>query len=189
MGVKKAVYRAVRWLGQVRIKIIGPLGEKFPEDFQFFLDYYEKKTKAAGRSSLHFVVDGLPKSLNHMYGRKTVTDKVTGHQTVRTWRKKEVDDFNLRTYLALQSRRFGWKPTGPSAALILFESPRWLNGKLQIIQMDTDNRIKVVMDATEKVTDVPDELYWQVCAFKVASKRTRTWVYLFDLGDIVEYFY
>ncbi len=90
---------------------------------------------------------------------------------------------------SMGEKRWQWKPTGVTAALILFETPLWLTAKRLVREMDVDNKVKPALDAVQQATDIPDELYWQLHVFKVLSKRPRTYFFLFDLGDVVEYYY
>ena len=79
--------------------------------------------------------------------------------------------------------------TGVTAAVILLESQFWLTQKREIREKDADNLVKPILDAVQNATEVPDELHWQLHVFKLPSKWNRTTVYLFDLGDLVEFYY
>jgi Holliday junction resolvase RusA-like endonuclease len=171
----------IKWEKPVRVKLIGEFGKNIPSAAKAILDYYTKLGSEKGLTDVTFTVDGTPRSLNHMYGRNAKTGAV--------WRKPDVDDFTYRVIEALGEKRWTFKPTGPCAAIIFLESPYWITMERQVRESDADNRIKVVMDAFEKATGLPDELNWQFHVFKVASKRARTTVYIFDLGDVVEYFF
>lgn len=83
----------------------------------------------------------------------------------------------------------GWHPTGVTAAVVLFETPQWLTKKWTVRQKDVDNLVKPVFDAVEEAVHIPDERHWEIHAYKIASKKVRTIVYLFDLGDVIDYFY
>lgn len=130
-------------------------------------------------------------SVNHMYDRIGYTKSAAngGGNGVITKRKPEVDQFRLELMNAMGNKRFEWKPKGTYSAVILFESSHWLTQERKVNQMDADNRVKVLLDAIEIATGVPDELCWQVHLFKIASKRIRTTVYLFDQGEVVEYYF
>jgi Holliday junction resolvase RusA-like endonuclease len=104
------------------------------------------------------------------------------------WRTKGVDDFRLLVLEALGEDRFKWKPNGPLAVVICLESKLWVTQTRQVRQMDADNKVKVVLDSIENATGIPDELYWHLHVFKLSSKRNRTTVHVFDLGDIVEFY-
>lgn len=181
-------YSGVRHKQVMRTKLIGELKKVMPHEAQILVNAMSEECKKSGRCFVNFTMQGLPMSVNHMYDRIGYK-KSSGQNGVITKRKPEVDKFRLELMQAMAEKRFDWKPTGCYAAVILFESAHWLTLERKVHQMDADNRVKVLLDAIEIATDVPDELCWQVHLFKVASKRTRTTVYLFDLGDVVEYYY
>lgn len=165
------------------MNIKGPMGKPWPRYVQAIINAYDAEVASTGGHHVTLTINRMPKSLNHMYGRSAKNGKV------QTWRKKGVDDFRDDLILNVRENGHLFAPKGACAALLLFESPLWVTKELQVRQMDADNRIKVVLDALETALDFPDELFWQVHVFKVASKRTRTTVMLYDLGDVVEYFY
>jgi Holliday junction resolvase RusA-like endonuclease len=53
--------------------------------------------------------------------------------------------------------------------------------------MDHDNRIKPTMDALSQGLNIDDKTLWEIHAYKVASHRERTHLYVFDLGDVIHY--
>jgi Holliday junction resolvase RusA-like endonuclease len=171
-------YKEVKIKTNVRTKLVGRLGEVWPEVPQLVLTHYLKKCKEYGRPQIHFQVDGLPMSLNHQY-------KKSGK---RFYLDPKALDYRVRVCESLGQRRWSFKPTGTFAAVIFLESKLWVTTKRQVRQMDADNRVKPILDAIEHAMDLPDELCWNIHVFKVTSKRDRTTVYLFDLGDIVEFY-
>lgn len=158
----------------------GELGKVWPELAQIILQHYLKKCKDFDRPTLHFQVDGLPMSLNHQYKK----NKNGGFRL-----DPKILDYRMRVCEALGLRRFNFNKTSTYAAVLLLESPLWLTSKREVRQMDADNRVKAILDSCEHAMDLPDELCWNHSVFKVQSKRERTTVYLFDLGDIVEHYY
>lgn len=144
-------------------------------------------------------------SLNHQYerGRGTQFCKPNtpgAFQTKRgRWVKKsqfmnqrlrpEVLHWRESVALAMGSLKESWRPSGITAAIILIESPYWLTARRTVRQQDLDNKLKPLIDAIQHATNVVDELHWQLHAFKVLSKRQRTTIFLYDLGDVVEYYY
>lgn len=163
---------------RVRTKIAGELGKTWPELAQIILNYYISRARDRGLCSVHFQVRDLPISVNHMYGRSGA----------RIWLKPEAENYRLMVLEALGTKRWSWKPSGVTAAVLLLESPKWITKRLEVREMDADNRVKPIFDAIEVATETPDELHWQFHVFKIASKWTRTSVYLFDLGDVVEWY-
>lgn len=188
---KRPKYQPVVWQKPVRVKLIGEFGKHYPEVAKMLIEYYTKRSVENNLSKLMFQIDGLSPSVNHMYDRVAYrkSEENGGGLGVATKRSAELDSFRLQVRQVLAFSRWDWKPTGPTVAILFFESPYWVTKERKVKAMDADNRVKPVFDAVEQATDTPDELYWQHHVFKVASKRSRTTVYLFDLGDVVEYYY
>lgn len=161
---------------KVRVKSVGD----WPLLSKIIVSHYEGVTKELGTKSVCFDVPMLPKSLNH-------------YKTLRVIRGKPIyilhNDVNALRQLVMiemRTKNIEWKPTGITAAVVLFCDPVWVTKDRTVRKMDVDNRPKTMFDAIEHITGAPDELHWNVHAFKVFSKQTRTRVYLFDIGDIVE---
>ncbi len=183
----------------------GAFGTVWPETAQLLMNHYKEKCTNRGLVQLYFQVGGLPISLNHMYEKGFGSefckpeDPGAWKGTDGRWRKrateertrlrKEAIDWRVMVSEAMGEDRWKWKPTGVTAAMILFETPRWLTYKRQVREMDADNKTKPALDAVQHATETPDELHWQIHIFKVQSKRERTHIFLYDLGDVVEYFY
>lgn len=184
-------YQNVRSKIIVRTKLKGEAQKDPPQIIQVLKSYYAAMCAKLGTKFIGFVMDGLPMSVNHMYERVAYKKAAAkgGGIGVTTFRKKEVDDFRINLADAMGDQRFHWQPKGITAAIIMLESPHWITQKREVAQMDADNRVKVILDAVEFATHAPDELYWDLHVFKVVSKRVRTSVWLFDLGDVVEYYY
>jgi hypothetical protein len=191
--------RPTKWKKQIRVKMAGELGKVWPEEAQLLMHHHEKKCNERGLVHLRFRVDGTPISLNHMYkdGLAFCQPDAPGafQDKAGRWRKRshelrpEVIDWRVVVMEAMGEDRFKWKPTGVTAALILFETPLWLTQKREVREMDVDNKTKPALDAVQHATDIPDELHWQLYVFKVLSKRIRTTICLYDLGDLAEYYY
>lgn len=183
----------------VRIKMAGELGKVFPEEVQLLLSHYENKCKSKGLMKIDFRVDGVPKSLNHQYDEGLAFCKADtpgafqdkgGRWRTRSRRlKPEVLDWRMVVMEAMGENRWKWKPTGVTGAILLFESPTWVTAKRTVREEDADNKTKPAFDAVEHATEIPDELHWQFHVFKILAKRRRTWIFLYDLGDVVEFFY
>lgn len=187
------------WPKQMRVKISGKLGSSLPESARILVDHFEHKSKELGLQSLWFYVHGLPISLNHQYKQdlKFCTPKTPGafQDKQGRWRvrnnrlRPEVLDWRKVVIECMGDLRFAWKPQGVSAAVLLFESPYWLDQRRMVREKDADNLIKPAIDAVQHATSVPDELHWQFHVYKILSKRQRTTIFLYDLGDVVEYYY
>jgi len=190
----------------MRVKIAeAPFGEAFPPTSIVLLNSLIENAKLNGLYWTKFRIGGLPKSLNQMYERGAGSvycqPGAPGAFVDKKgrWRRKssgfqtrlhpEVHQYRAFVTEAMGRSRFEWRPKGVTAAIIFFESPYWLDGKRLVAQKDVDNRAKVILDAIELASEVPDELHWEVHLYKVQSKNSRTTVYLFDMPDVVQYFY
>lgn len=184
---------------QMRVKMAGELGSVWPEEAQLLIQHYNRKCADRGLIALNFRVDGLPRSLNHQYENDlqfckpntpgAFQDK-NGRWRVRSHRlKAEVMDWRIVVMQAMGDLRWKWKPSGVTAAILLFEGPQWLTARRMVREEDADNKTKPAFDAIEHATEIPDELHWQFHVFKVLSKRKRTSFFLFDLGDVIEFYY
>lgn len=80
-----------------------------------------------------------------------------------------------------------FKVDGPVALVLIFQSPKWITNDFKVRQVDVDNYIKPTCDGIEVALRLPDEINFQVHAFKSLSTKERTLVYLFDLGRLVDY--
>lgn len=111
------------------------------------------------------------------------------HTRFNTRLKEEVKKFRLIVKAAMNSCGQDWSPKGTAAIVLIVESPHWITQKHTISEMDVDNRLKPLLDAVKlgKNATVDDCIYWDVLLFKQVAKKKRTIVYLFDLGDVVEY--
>lgn len=183
-------YKEVKTHRPVRMKLIGELGVVWPEMPQLILSHYISRCKEFGRPFVNFKVDGLPMSLNHQYKKnRTYTDKETGEKKMSFRLDPKVLDYRMRVCEALGQSRWTFRPSGCYAAVVLLETPMWITTRREVRQRDADNLVKPILDAVEHAMDLPDELCWNHHVFKVQSKRERTRVWLFDLGDVVEYYY
>lgn len=189
----------LKWHQKMRVRLAGELGKIWPENAQLNIEYYEKKCQELGLMHLEFRVDGMPPSLNHQYEMGTRYCKPgtpgafmdgKGKWRVRSNRLKDnAIDWRLVLMETMGRDRWKWKPTGTTAAVLLFETPEWLLKNRTVRQMDADNKTKPVFDAIETATQTPDHLHWEFHVYKVLSKRIRTTIWLFDMGDIVEHYY
>lgn len=128
-------------------------------------------------TTMSLAVASLPPTVNHMY--------VTGARGQRRL-SQETLDFRELVALAVGSRRFTWKPTGAVTAVAFFLSPHWVTKRHELRDMDVDNRLKPLFDALQAATGVPDYTNWEIHCYKVASSATRTVVYLFDVGELID---
>ena len=100
---------------------------------------------------------------------------------------ERVENFRLATMASVDRRVNPQFQCGGTAALVLvFESPKWVTKKGTVYQQDVDNLIKGACDALTFAWNLPDELYWNVHAFKLQSERAGVRYFIFDLGNAVE---
>lgn len=168
---------------KIRVKTVGKLGEHWPAAARAILSHYESVRRETNLPATSFALDSLPVSLNHQYIKGRTW---SGKKNFRLHPEQLV--FRQLVGYAMGPKKLDWLPTGAFAAVILFEMPMWIKQDFTVKEHDVDNLVKPVLDAVQLCTGVKDELAWQVHAFKLVSKRTRTSVYLFDQGDVVEYF-
>lgn len=174
---------------KVRIKYLGQdmRTAGLPAAARVLLEHYILTCQAKNLPYVSFELGRLPLSLNHQSDRVMMFVKGGGRRPGEKL-KPEVHEFREALAKAMGTKRFTWKPAGVTAAVILFQSPFWVTGEYRVRKEDADNKVKPVLDAVEIATDIPDELNWQVHAFKVLGKETRTMVFLFDLGDVVSFY-
>lgn len=161
---------------KVRITQVPPFGKRFPVTAQILLNAF--LTQGRRRSFLSFSLNQLPPTVNHMYQHTRFGTRLT----------EEATSFRDMVALAVGHQRHTFKCGGTACVMIFLESPRWLTKKMTIREMDVDNRIKPVLDGIKNCTGVPDETNWEIHCWKVASRAERLTVYLFDLGDLVEFY-
>lgn len=171
---------------KVRVRFSGkPLAQNIPPVVRLLLEYYLGQAKEKGLCHMSYVATGpLPLSLNHQ--KKRVCFKRGGKLVQSEALKPEVHEYRELVKNAIGPKKADWRPIGVTAAVVLFESPVWLTKAFTVRVEDADNKIKPALDAAALATEVPDELHWQVHCFKIPSKQTRTIVYLFDLGAVVD---
>ncbi len=182
------------WDRPVRLKLIEN-SSGIPEHMKRLLVGEMEACQAAGRKHMAFALNELPLSLNHQYDhtqyrKKVFNPRTMSHEVVMRGGKKlkpEVHAFRDWVTLAIGHQRFDWKATGPLSCYVFFQSPYWVTKERKVRQVDVDNRVKPLLDAIEKALDTPDELIWSLHTYKVLGPKERTTVYLFDLGDVVDY--
>ena len=130
--------------------------------------------RGLGARELYCSVPGLPVTQNHMYIKHT-------HVLV-----PEIGQYRDLVAYVLGYRKSEWKPRGAVAGVFVFEAPLWVTKANEIKNADADNRVKCGLDALAKATQMPDQQVWEVHAYKLVSKRTRTRMWLYDLGDVVD---
>lgn len=186
-------------LKQVRVKMAGELSKVLPPTASIVINALQAQCESAGRIHLKFTCPGLPPSLNRMYERSTPFCKPDTPGSFQDrqgrWRVQsqkltpKAIEWKLLLVQAMGQLWHKWTPSGVTAAVLLFESPYWLTAQRVVREIDVDNRVKIVFDAIQQATGTKDELHWNFYVEKILSKRQRTTIFLFDLGDIVEYYY
>lgn len=169
--------RPVGDISAVRVKTMGHLGADFPETAKVIFNWALNQSRK--REYISFSVPDLPPSVNHMYIQ-------VGH--ARRVLSPEAQTFRELVTLAIGSQRHNWKPKGVVMAMVFLQSPLWINKKHQIRDMDGDNRLKSLLDAVQVTTGIPDNTNWEYHVWKVPSGQKRTTVFMFDLGDVVEFY-
>lgn len=183
MGSKNRTEQAPERLESKKVRIDFKPSGTVPKLVQIIYDHYEALSKETGLQKLSFSLDGIvPKSVNSIYVKR---GRRRGQWYDLHPAVKELRDL---ARIVLGPRKFEWQPKGATAAIVLFESPLWITKEHKVRKMDADNKLKAIFDAVQNATDVPDELHWQFHVFKIASKRTRTVVHLYDLGDVIEFY-
>jgi Holliday junction resolvase RusA-like endonuclease len=152
----------------------------FPPSALVLFNHFIESTQ--NYSLLKFSLNSLPPTVNHMYinnfarGKKILT--------------KETIDFRTSVNIAIKSQKgyAAWRPQGIVIAMIFLESPLWISKKKCVRSIDGDNRLKPLFDAVQKSVGLNDAVIWEAHYWKVYSTQTRTTVYLFDAGNIVEHY-
>ncbi len=167
---------------KVRLRTRLALGNEWPKAAALLINHYVKEVAEDDMRMLSFAVNDLPPSINHQYAAGRAGNKRGFRLT------PEAQAFRWMTKKAIGSKQFNWHPKGIVAALLFFENPHWITQEFRVRAADADNLVKPTLDAVKISARMPDELIWQAHVFKISSKRKRTIVYLFDLGDVVEFF-
>lgn len=157
----------------IRTRVVQSFGVDFPETAQLLFGWALAGPRT--REMLSFSANDLPPTVNHMY----IHD-----------RGKRILSAEARAFRELVALSLGgktWRPRGPVMAMVFFESPHWITKRHTLRDMDGDNRLKPLFDAIQAATGSNDSANWQIHAWKVASARTRTTVYLFALGDLIDW--
>lgn len=131
-----------------------------------------------GRKHIAFEIPEIPQSVNHQYTHTRFNTRLTA----------KAKSFRAIVQSAMGPLRWEWRPTGVTAAVLVYVSPHWITKEHKIRKMDADNRVKPVFDAVERATQIPDERHWEFHVYKAVGKREHVKVFLFDLGDVVTYY-
>lgn len=161
----------------IRIRHSGKIESGMPSMTRVLTEHFRRDCTANGRQHLHFSVPYIPPSLNHNLKRTK-----TGFA-----KRGRVDQWQIEVMQAMGPLRHTWKPTGVTAAVLVIYSPLWLTLRRTVAKRDADNPVKATFDAIQQATEVPDELHWKFSVEKALAKRTRTSIWLYDLGDLVDY--
>lgn len=131
----------------------------------------------SGLKWTQFTHAGLPPTVNHMYRHTRYNTRLTEEAT---YYRRAV----MMELLANPQKIIG---LGHTAAVILLYSPLWVTQMRQVREMDADNRIKALLDAVQHATAHRDEMHWEIHVYKVLSPLSKTQVFLFDLGSVIDY--
>jgi hypothetical protein len=133
--------------------------------------------RAHALSCFSYQLPMVPKSLNNQYIHRGKGRKYDLDPQIKLLRDETRAVLSAKPY---------WRPSGITAALIVFYSPRWVSRENAVRRIDVDNKVKAILDAFELVTGVGDERNWMVTACKRLAKKDMTLVVLYDLGDLVD---
>ena len=191
---RKSVLRPCPKLRVCTVPKLG--GKNWPGTSGILIRHLREKCEKDGLSWISLVVDRIPLSLNHHQDVKIrykwSTDPRTGQRIKKPFaahiNKPEVEEFLMMVKSELNYSGQRWDPKGTTCALVIFQSPAWLTKAYMPRDMDADNKLKPACDAAQWATKVPDNLHWEYHVYKAVSKQERTLIYLFDLGEIVEYY-
>lgn len=165
---------------------VSPIGQYWPNRVNVVLGELTRNCRSKNLQSTHFALPQLPMTVNHQYDH--VTHFAKGGKRYQSKKlKPEVFQFRALVQETMLEDCKGWQPTGVVAAVVVFESPIWLTQTNQPRKVDSDNRLKPLFDAIEKTTLIPDETNWELYVFKAFANYERTLVYLFDLGNMIEF--
>lgn len=134
------------------------------------------KTKT--RKTLSFSISKLPPTVNRMYERGLRN----------TYLSKEAQLFRKQVCIALSGQKGIFLNDSVHTIMIFFESPSWITKKATVREMDCDNRIKALLDAIQHAIGLKDEKIWEIHCWKVASRSEKTTVYLFEMGDVIDFY-
>lgn len=173
---------------EIKLKIVkaGKLSDcvKLPFSAKLLIDAYTAQCDLSGRSRIHFKIPDLPPSLNHQYVR--YKNKVTGRAgqclTKKAQSFRDVADIILRT------KRHLFKNNGLMASVILLEGDCWITKDLRPKEADSDNMVKPVHDSLQVPFKFKDQEIWETFCCKCASNKNNVWVWLFDIGNDVQYY-
>lgn len=160
---------------KVRVTQRATFGEAFPPTARILFEAQFSNGKTPNYTS--FAVNALPPTVNHMYisfGGKRILSK-------------ESLAFRELVAIACMGRQT-WKPTGAVMVMAFLLSPYWVTKERVMRHADGDNRLKPLLDAAQHALNVPDHTNWEYHLWKVYAERTMTVVYMFDMGDLVEFY-
>lgn len=159
----------------IRKNVVRPFGEDVPPTAQLLLEWAMRNKKGAGM--LAFAVPELPPSVNSMYDSNGA----------RRRRTVKYENFITLVAVGIGAKRSLWRPRGAVMVMIFLQSPHWITQRHEIRDMDGDNRIKTLLDSIQHATGVPDHTNWEYHCYKVCAKTIQTSVYMFDLGDVIDW--
>jgi Holliday junction resolvase RusA-like endonuclease len=115
-----------------------------------------------------FGFTGLPPTMNHYWkffrGRPVLS--------------KDALPFQELVRYSMQRANAIPKEMVPMSIMMIFRSNRWVSKKGLLREMDVDNRIKPLLDAIQKASAMPDQLFFELHAYKQPWETEETLVYL-----------
>lgn len=148
-----------------------------PERLRRVLELYIDMCEKDGTGFwVTFQADGTPTSMNYLWN---ITADGRGYKSKKTRGFEEA-------LLASARQVFKRKVRGTCAIILAVESALWIKQDNTVRQMDIDNKLKSPIDAFKTEFASGDHQAWETLIFKVQSKRERTTVWVFEMGDIVD---
>jgi Holliday junction resolvase RusA-like endonuclease len=117
-----------------------------------------------------FKFDGIPPTVNHMYLHR-------GKRKILT---PEAQVFRQRVFYAMGAElRNTFRPL-LAACTIVIHTPRWVTQKGTVACLDSDNRVKPMLDAIQEATgkQLQDQIFTDTRVIKRWAETEHTIVYL-----------
>lgn len=157
---------------KIRVKQVEE-SELVKDILYLYVNYCTQK----GKTWTQFEISEIPRSVNHQYIKTRYN----------IFLDPKIIQFRKTFHYEVLKQKVKWSHIGATSAVILLYSPKWITKQYTIRKMDCDNRVKPIFDALQLSLGFEDERFWNFSVFKVASKKEFMKIYLFELGDIIEY--
>ena len=125
-------------------------GKEIPETAQMLIWHFEQVCKDSGGKSAKLTLNEIPLSLNHQKKHVVFRSRISGKMVRGEALKSDVRRFRATAHGAITRAMSGFSSRGTCAAIILFESSRWLTKELTVRIEDCDNKVKPIFDAIQE---------------------------------------